>query len=263
MTKHGCLLSRQVSAHIFPIDYMWPFAHFVTYMNVRAKPVTPIYPLTHTPTHPLTHPNTLFHYLSSLSKSFIWRTSPARCRSGSERPLRTFSPDLPISPSAYALLLQPCGLLKLSPRAGLGVYDSRDAQSASVFGICLPDCSLSHRAVFLGSWIRQLRGLKKATSINIPPAKICPMVWSVDGTCRQNEKNEKYISMCIYTYMSVSIQFDFFKFEPMQKTRSIFRECWVYDIYISTRAEQVDWLYKKWVWGSKKQTKNTHTKWVK
>lgn len=180
-------------------------AHFVTYMNVRTKPVTPIYPLTHTPTHPLTHPNTLFHYLSSLSKSFIWRTSPARCGSGSERAQGNLSPDLPISPSAYALLLQPCGLLKFSPRAGLGVYDSRDAQSTSVFGNMFTWLlSLSHRAVFLGSSIRQLRGLKKATSINIHAAKICPMVWSVDSACRQNEKNEKvHKHVHIYLYVCV------------------------------------------------------------
>ncbi len=170
---------------------MWPLAHFVTYMNVRTKPVTPIYPLT--------HPSTLFHYLSSLSKSFIWRTSPARCRSGSERALGTPSPDLPISPSAYALFLQLCGLLKLSPRAGLGVYDSRDAQSTSVFGICLPDCSLSHRAVFLGSSIRQLRGLKKATNTNIHAAKICPMVWSVDSTCKKVHKHAHIYYVCVHS----------------------------------------------------------------
>lgn len=198
-------------------------------MNVQTRPVTPIYPLTHTPTHPLTHPSTLFHYLSSLSKSFIWRTSPARCRSGSERALGTLSPDVPISPSAYALFLQPCGLLKLSPRAGLGVYDSRDAQSASVFGICLPDCSLSHRAVFLGSSIRQLRGLKKATSINIHAAKICPMVWSVDSTCRE----KKYISMRIYVCLC-PFGLTFLNLSQGKKNKtfwSIFRECWVYVIY--------------------------------
>lgn len=191
------------SQNFIPIDQM--FAPFVACMNVQANPVTPTYPFTHPRTHPPKHK--LFHYLSSPSKSFNWKESPAWYSSGSERPLKTLTHHLPISLSAYTLLLRPCGLLELSPTASPGLCDFGDAQSASVFRMCLPDCPLSHKDVFLGSSIRQLRGLKKATSINMHAAKKRPPVWSDDSACRQKEKMKKYISMCIYTYMSVSIHF--------------------------------------------------------
>lgn len=153
-----------VTTVFIPIDQM--FAPFVTCMNVQANPVTSIYPFTHTPKHKL------FHYLSSLSKNLNFKESPVRHNSGNERPLKTLTHHLPISLTAYTLLLQPCGLLELSPTAAPGLRDFGDAQSASVFRMCLPDCPLSHKDVFLGSSIRQLRGLKKATSINIHAAKI-------------------------------------------------------------------------------------------
>lgn len=204
--------------------------HFSDRLYVTARPLFDVHqcpklslslPFTLSPTHLHTRLHTQTHF-STICRHRVRASSEERAQSGVVLAARgPWGLDLPISPSAYALLLQPCGLLKLSPRAGLWVYDSRDAQSVCVWNMFTWLLSLSHRAVFLGSSIRQLRGLKKATSINIPPAKICPMVWSVDGTCRQNEKKWKYISMCIYTCMSVSIQCHFWAKSKTQ--RSIFR----------------------------------------
>lgn len=150
--------------------------------------LNPSLPFTLSHTHLHTLLQTQAHY-STICRHCLRASSEERAQCGAGLAARGpwgLSPPICPFPLRPTLCFFNC-VVYLSFHPGLGV-ESMTLETLKA-RLCLEyvylTTLLSHRAVFLGSSIRQLRGLKKATNINIHAAKICPMVWSVDSTCRE------------------------------------------------------------------------------